>query len=895
MATSLVILYVDLYELFVYFVRDGCCRRFTDTLTSKVMVLDIVAIVFQLGAIGGLSAVAVISQEIDEERRITISIITVATAIGLSIIWYVKVQSRFLTDNANEAKDATYSAGAREQARIRKRWKMGIVTGLWSMVFTTGAILIAISLSVSPNCLGPGIRHIANNSFFINIGASFLSYILAIISCVSKKQRSTLVPPLVLATMLTEILLLSSCYSPWLENVFHKMGFNIACTVVPKETIVVAVLSLLLIIAQFICSLDHILKQKMLPLIKEENLFSQPFYSSVFPEQFLVLNRKVVIGKRKVELQEDLGKRRKCRVDICTTMYQEKKHEQEQLVKSLKEVYQQSLKHNEEARDETKKHWRETEYEAHIFFDGGAKDGQVRKYAKTLMDLLGDYSNQQPRYTEMPFGLQAKVLLHGNKNLHVYLKDNNKVKNKKRWSQVMYMSYVTSRCGLSELPPKVEEPIAETDDVEMENRFILTTDGDVEFRYEDIECLLDMLQADLDVAGVCARTHPIGSGPLVWYQKFDYAIGHWFQKAAEHVLGTVTCCPGCFSLFRVIAIGNNGKETERRQEGKKQEAVLEIYRTKVEKADEFLKKDMGEDRWLSTLLVESGQRLEYCAGAHIKTYCPDSFEEFFKQRRRWISSTMVNLFQLCSNGSQIAKDNDSVSFLFILYQAIMFFASIITPSTVILIISYGLTVTYDANEVAVLIVLLLISIGYGAVCLAELSQKIQLNIAKVLTAVFIFVMGAVIIGLLIQSIRAFRGFGDLNSVPPNNSSTPSPKPIHVSDIPISTYYILGLAGVYIVGAILHLSECKCLMQAVWYLFCLPSGYLVLVIYAVCNLHQEGWGTRENEDEKKKDDTIWSLIKTKFNALRTWCRGTEGDKDGKNSDSNHDENKPSSEG
>ena len=38
---------------------------------------------------------------------------------------------------------------------------------------------------------------------------------------------------------------------------------------------------------------------------------------------------------------------------------------------------------------------------------------------------------------------------------------------------------------------------------------------------------------------------------MVWFQAFEYAIGHWFQKSAEHVLGCVLCSPGCFSLIRV--------------------------------------------------------------------------------------------------------------------------------------------------------------------------------------------------------------------------------------------------------------------------------------------------------------------------------------------------------
>ena len=43
-------------------------------------------------------------------------------------------------------------------------------------------------------------------------------------------------------------------------------------------------------------------------------------------------------------------------------------------------------------------------------------------------------------------------------------------------------------------------------------------------------------------------------GPIVWYQKFEYSLSHWLQKATEHVLGCVLCSPGCFSLFRCSAL-----------------------------------------------------------------------------------------------------------------------------------------------------------------------------------------------------------------------------------------------------------------------------------------------------------------------------------------------------
>ena len=56
------------------------------------------------------------------------------------------------------------------------------------------------------------------------------------------------------------------------------------------------------------------------------------------------------------------------------------------------------------------------------------------------------------------------------------------------------------------------------------------------------------------VGAACGRIHPTGGGFMQWYQMFEYAIGHWLQKATEHVLGCVLCSPGCFSLFRGKAI-----------------------------------------------------------------------------------------------------------------------------------------------------------------------------------------------------------------------------------------------------------------------------------------------------------------------------------------------------
>jgi len=54
----------------------------------------------------------------------------------------------------------------------------------------------------------------------------------------------------------------------------------------------------------------------------------------------------------------------------------------------------------------------------------------------------------------------------------------------------------------------------------------------------------------------------------------------------------------------------------------------------------------GEDRWLSTLLLQRGYRVEYVAASDAFTYAPETFHEFFNQRRRWGPSTIANIVDL---------------------------------------------------------------------------------------------------------------------------------------------------------------------------------------------------------------------------------------------------------
>lgn len=76
---------------------------------------------------------------------------------------------------------------------------------------------------------------------------------------------------------------------------------------------------------------------------------------------------------------------------------------------------------------------------------------------------------------------------------------------------------------------------------------------------------------------VMSRNFP---GPMVWYQKFEYAIGHWLQKATEHMIGCVLCSPGCFSLFRAKALMDDN--------------VMRRYTTRSDEALHYVQYDQGK-------------------------------------------------------------------------------------------------------------------------------------------------------------------------------------------------------------------------------------------------------------------------------------------------------------
>ena len=104
----------------------------------------------------------------------------------------------------------------------------------------------------------------------------------------------------------------------------------------------------------------------------------------------------------------------------------------------------------------------------------------------------------------------------------------------------------------------------------------------------------------------------------VRYQKFEYAVGHWLQKATEHVLGCVLCSPGCFSLFRGSALIDDNvmrKYDHLTIIPMTLMITMSRYATLPTQPRHHIQFDQGEDRWLCTLLLQRGWRVEYSAAS----------------------------------------------------------------------------------------------------------------------------------------------------------------------------------------------------------------------------------------------------------------------------------------
>ncbi|CAB1428603.1 unnamed protein product [Pleuronectes platessa] len=260
--------------------------------------------------------------------------------------------------------------------------------------------------------------------------------------------------------------------------------------------------------------------------------------------------------------------------------------------------------------------------------------------------------------------------------------------------------------------------------------------------------------------------------------------------------------------------------------------VLKRYTTTATKAAEYVQYDQGEDRWLCTLLLQQGWRVEYNAASDAYTNSPEEFKEFYNQRRRWGPSTLANTLDLLHSGAETVKKNSSISRLYIFYQMFSVGSSILGPASVTLMIAGAFQFVFKIEGTLSILIASLPPVFYIIVCFVAKSNN-QITIAAIMSVFYAFLMTASLFSII----------GDM--VIQGTFLTPT------------GVFLVSMTIMYLVTALLHPEEFVMIVYGLMYFICIPSGYLLLTIYSLVNMHVVTWGTRETtkKEEVKKNTNI----------------------------------------
>mmetsp|Transcript_10251 Transcript_10251/g.29218 ORF Transcript_10251/g.29218 Transcript_10251/m.29218 type:complete len:2089 (+) Transcript_10251:609-6875(+) len=222
--------------------------------------------------------------------------------------------------------------------------------------------------------------------------------------------------------------------------------------------------------------------------------------------------------------------------------------------------------------------------------------------------------------------------------------------------------------------------------------YLMAIDADTRVADDAVKHMVYSMERNPKTLACCGETQVDNKGQtwVTMIQVFEYFSSHHMKKAFESVFGCVTCLPGCFTMYRLYTSDMDPLVSS--------DIILSQYsRNDISSLHEKNLFELGEDRMLTTLLLQNfaGMHLQFVPEAVCWTIVPHTYSILLSQRRRWINSTLHNMFELlkvktmcgiccCSMKSVVVCD---------------IISTLILPASIVYLVYLIVTMSMDPNGV----------------------------------------------------------------------------------------------------------------------------------------------------------------------------------------------------
>ncbi|KAF9225027.1 glycosyltransferase family 2 protein [Gyrodon lividus] len=246
--------------------------------------------------------------------------------------------------------------------------------------------------------------------------------------------------------------------------------------------------------------------------------------------------------------------------------------------------------------------------------------------------------------------------------------------------------------------------------------YLFTVDADTTVEPYSLNRLISAMIHDKKVLGVCGETQLANAKQsiITMMQVYEYFISHHMAKAFESLFGSVTCLPGCFTLFRLRTADTHKPLLISNQ------MVTDYSQNRVDTLHMKNLLHLGEDRYLTTLLLKHFpvHKTQFIRDAHAYTVAPDDWKILLSQRRRWINSTVHNLGELMFLDQLCGFCCFSMRFIVMMDLV----STLIQPVTVAYIVYLIVSVAGEGKSIPI-ISLIMIAAVYGLQALVFILRR----------------------------------------------------------------------------------------------------------------------------------------------------------------------------